>query len=201
MAAADRQDSGRRRPDRLVGTLNVEQVTASSVRCNERAAHRLDTCCRCAHGQLAATLHPAAPCGWGFSPSSTLLTIGLIFHRGHGDFLFYLWQQWRDEDSELRHAAARPSSGCSPRLAEYGLATSDNRDRIGPRSRRLAGEPRHRLRGRARRRAPAFCERRFAPSLAERAAACRSAAAIPCRRRARTNVYDRTLRATALRWS
>ncbi|MEO8306117.1 MAG: EAL domain-containing protein [Betaproteobacteria bacterium] len=64
------------------------------------------------------------PLRMGLLTKLNLLTIGLIFVTAIATTGFYLWQQWRDENSELRQRGVATLAMLSE-LAEIGLATNN----------------------------------------------------------------------------
>src|SRR3954465_4189718 len=64
------------------------------------------------------------PVRMGLLTKLNVLTVGLIFITAVATTGFYLWQQWRDGDQELRSEAITVM-GMLAELTEYGLRTSD----------------------------------------------------------------------------
>ncbi len=64
------------------------------------------------------------PVRMGLLTKLNLLTIGLIFVTAIATTGFYLWQQWRDENTELHRRGAATLAMLSE-LAEIGLATNN----------------------------------------------------------------------------
>ena len=64
------------------------------------------------------------PVRMGLLTKLNLLTIGLIFVTAIATTGFYLWQEWRDEHTELNHDGAATLAMLSE-LAEFGLSTNN----------------------------------------------------------------------------
>jgi sensor histidine kinase regulating citrate/malate metabolism len=60
----------------------------------------------------------------GLLTKLNLLTIGLLFVTTIATTGFYLWQQWRDENTEL-HRRGTATLAMLAELAEFGLATGN----------------------------------------------------------------------------